>query len=493
MKLNCTAEFGTATSVTDAAMANSFAIDNPDAFRYSPALGWFRWTGKVWNQLGGDELVMEALKTYNRKALQLATGGATPAPADVYKALVRYQNAGPISNQMRLLRGTSPVHVEDVSAFDADPDLLNTQSGVVDLRTGELSDHDPGLLMTKVTRAGYNPRAEHDDWKAALTALDPMDDETRYWLRRLLGSGCSGRTPTDDLSALFQGGGANGKSTVLTACRAALGTYAGIVADDVLRATDSHPTGLTDLRGLRLALVEETPDGMKLNVQIIKKLSSGQPIRAHKMRQDNFEFMPSHTLVVATNFRPAVRETDKGTWRRLALVPFTKTYGTGAGETPVNRHLRGELESGSTGADEAILAWLVMGAREWYSVGSLTPLPAQVQAATDDWREESDGLRAFISEAMEFGAGHSVPLASVWSAFQDWQEDTSMASFRSQRTFNKALSEHDVFVSARCSKQKVGAGSSWHWVGVRLKPTVATASIDELTAAARALAERKDQ
>lgn len=485
MKLNCTAEFGSASTVTDASMARSFATDNPDAFRYSPALGWFRWTGRVWNPMLGDDAVMDALRRYNMRVLRLNAGVA----ADVYKVLVRYQNAGPISNQMRLLRGTDPVHVEDVEAFDAHPDLLNTQTGVVDLRTGELTDHDPALMMTKVTRAGYEPRAVHPDWQAALTALDEMTDETKYWLRRVLGSGCSGRTPTDDLSALFQGGGANGKSTVLTACRAALGSYAGMVADDVLKATDSHPTGLTDLRGLRLALVEETPDGMKLNVQTIKKLSSGQPIRAHKMRQDNFEFMPSHTLIVATNFRPLVRDTDKGTWRRLALVPFTKTYGTGAGETPVDRHLRGRLESGAAGADEAVLAWLVMGARDWYAKGSLTPLPAQVQAATDDWREESDGLRAFISEALEFGAGFQVPLASVWSAFQEWQEDTSMASFRSQRTFNKALSEHDVFVSARVRKER-GTGGTWLWDGVRMKPTVATASAAEFAAAARALVER---
>ena len=43
-----------------------------------------------------------------------------------------------------------------VDELDADPDLLNTPSGVVDLRTGDCQ-HDPALLMTKITSGSYRP------------------------------------------------------------------------------------------------------------------------------------------------------------------------------------------------------------------------------------------------------------------------------------------------------------------------------------------------
>ena len=40
------------------------------------------------------------------------------------------------------------------------------------------------------------------------------------------------------------------------------------------------------------------------------------------MREDFWEFTPSHLLIMVTNHRPQVRGTDEGIWRRLRLVPF---------------------------------------------------------------------------------------------------------------------------------------------------------------------------
>jgi hypothetical protein len=45
----------------------------------------------------------------------------------------------------------------DADDFDADPDLLCTSNGVVDLRTGKLMPHDPKYLMMKRTRVNYVP------------------------------------------------------------------------------------------------------------------------------------------------------------------------------------------------------------------------------------------------------------------------------------------------------------------------------------------------
>src|SRR4051794_24818351 len=58
-----------------------------------------------------------------------------------------------------LARGIVEARVED---FGAHPDLLNTPSGVVGLRPGEITTHDPDLYLTKITsgsyRPGYTPR-----------------------------------------------------------------------------------------------------------------------------------------------------------------------------------------------------------------------------------------------------------------------------------------------------------------------------------------------
>jgi hypothetical protein len=57
---------------------------------------------------------------------------------------------GAITSVRNLLQGHSSIVVNE-SDFDAHPHLLNTPAGVVDLRTGAMSDHNPLLLLRQIT------------------------------------------------------------------------------------------------------------------------------------------------------------------------------------------------------------------------------------------------------------------------------------------------------------------------------------------------------
>jgi putative DNA primase/helicase len=87
-----------------------------------------------------------------------------------------------------------------VTELDRHPDLLNTPSGVVDLRTGDLLGHDPNLLMTKIAGAEYRPGATHPDWAKALEAVP---DDTRDWLQLRLGQAITGHMTPDDVLTVF--------------------------------------------------------------------------------------------------------------------------------------------------------------------------------------------------------------------------------------------------------------------------------------------------
>jgi len=88
--------------------------------------------------------------------------------------------------------------------LDAHPDLLNVGNGVVDLRTGQLVGHDPGLLLTMHTPVRYSPDATHPDWDAALAAI-PAD--VRGWLQLRYGQGITGHMTPDDMLVVQDGGG----------------------------------------------------------------------------------------------------------------------------------------------------------------------------------------------------------------------------------------------------------------------------------------------
>jgi len=60
----------------------------------------------------------------------------------------------------------------DPLAFDKDPWFLCVGNGVVDLRSGELSEHDPGYPMLKQTDVDYHhPEASQPSLDEEMTAM----------------------------------------------------------------------------------------------------------------------------------------------------------------------------------------------------------------------------------------------------------------------------------------------------------------------------------
>src|SRR5512135_408992 len=79
----------------------------------------------------------------------------------------RFESAAGVAGALTLA-GTEPGVAVAPELLDADPWLLNCRNGTLDLRTGELRDHDPVDLITKVTAAAYDPDAPAPTWSPFL-------------------------------------------------------------------------------------------------------------------------------------------------------------------------------------------------------------------------------------------------------------------------------------------------------------------------------------
>src|SRR5699024_1894213 len=133
----------------------------------------------------------------------------------------------------------------------------------------------------------------------------------------------------DDVLPVLQGGGANGKSTIVSTLMRALGRYAVAVPERVLLANPSdHPTELMTLRGARLAVIDETPEARHLSVKRLKDVLGTDPLTARYIARDAVSWHPTHSIFHTSNYMPRVDETYHGTWRRLALVRFPYTFGS---------------------------------------------------------------------------------------------------------------------------------------------------------------------
>lgn len=366
---------------------------------WAPGLGWMTWTGQRWRSTS-EESVVEVVRLWLGKYVARHMENVfVSADRATSKAIAALESAYRLRAIAGLCRGV--LHVEP-DAFDALPDLLNTPTGIVDLRTEQLGPHDPALRLTKITGTAYVPDAEHEDWR---TALGAVRVDVADWLQIRFGQSITGYMTPDDVLLILQGGGENGKSTILNAVKTAVGAYGTYISDRVLLSDpNAHPTELMDFRGARFALTEELPDEARLNVKRLKDVVGTPTIKGRYMRQDTVEFAATHSFFLSTNPIPLVSDTDHGTWRRLALVRFPYRYRK-AHETldgPDDRRgdpgLRDRLKDGER-QREAVLRWLVKGAARWYAAG-MPAQPASVVEDTADWRANSDPIEGFWRERL---------------------------------------------------------------------------------------------
>ncbi len=452
---------------THSVLAARFANESlAGTTRWAKGLGWMRWDGRRWSRQA-DEAVVEAARLWVLRCFEVARHRMKISQGDnvTVGKWISTASASNLRAIVGLAKGIEGVHT-DAAAFDAHPDLLNVANGVVDLRGHKLLDHDPELLMTRIAHAAYRPGARHPDWDAALEAIP---DECRSWAQLRYGQATTGHMTPDDVLIVQQGAGENGKTTITGAIAKTIGDFYVLISDRVLLAhPGDHPTELMDLRGARLALVEETPEARRLSVARLKKTVGTPQISARYIRQDSVTFDATHSLFLSTNYRPIVEETDHGTWRRLKLLRFPyrwrKPYEQL--ESPTDRRgdpgLRQRLEEGAGGQHEAVLAWLVDGAVAWYALDKTMPEPPRlVEADSWAWRAESDVILAYADERLCFDADAHVMSTELLADLNEWQVAHSQRPW-GDKTLAARFGDHEEAVAHQVEKRLIRATDIMH-------------------------------
>jgi putative DNA primase/helicase len=407
-----------------------------DRLRYVPAWRrWLVWDGKRW----AHDTTGQAHRWMKAIARRLTADALAIRDKQERAAAVGQARRGESSHAVTgalTLAGTEGEVVVTPDELDADPFLLNCRNGTLDLRTGELRQHDPADLLTKLAGAACEPDARGAEFAKFLERVQP-DPGMRAYLGRLLGHALEGRAVSHILP-IFHGAGANGKGTLTGAVLAALGDYADAADPELLtaRTFDAHPTGTADLFGMRLAVLHESDHGRRLAEGTVKRLTGGDRIKARRMREDFWHFEPSHTFLMLTNHKPVVTGTDEGIWRRLRLVPWDVVIPAPERDEGLGDRLALEAD--------AVLAWLAAGYRDWRAQGLNDP--EQVVKATDAYRAESDALGRFLDQrCMRHGSAGSSELFAAYCAWckGEGEEPGTQTAF-STSLENKGFDKYQV-------------------------------------------------
>lgn len=412
---------------SDDDLALRFTSVHRDRYRYVAAWSkWLKWDGVRW----ADDrtlIVYEAARAICRGVAVEMAGQAKASPAVV--------SAKTVAAVEKLARADR-AHAATVEQWDADPWLLNTPAGIVDLRTGRMRRARPDDYMTRCTAVA--PGRGSPTWIAFLDRVTAGDAELQRFLQRVAGYALTGSTREHALFFLY-GTGGNGKGTFINTLTGILERYGAVASIDTFTASsnDRHPTDLAMLRGARLVSSQETEEGRRWAESRIKAMTGGDPITARFMRQDFFTFDPHFKLVIAGNHKPGLRNVDEALRRRMHLIPFTQTIDEEERDVRLPERLREEWPG--------ILQWMIDGCGEWQRIG-LQP-PASVMDATEEYFGAEDTLGAWIEGRCRVGSQYSAPKAALYECWKLWAEDAGERP-GSMKRFTQNL-EGRGFVSKR--------------------------------------------
>jgi putative DNA primase/helicase len=402
------------SSADDAALADRFAKRRGDDLRYVAAWSkWLHYNGKVW-KVEATHLARDLAKQLCQVAAREREGNRRIASS---KTIAGVQT---LAAAHRKIAAT-------VDQWDADPWLLNTPAGVVDLRTGETRAHRPNDHLTKITAVGAGGQCPR--WLAFLRRIFNGNAELVQYMQRVLGyclTGC-----TQEHAMFFgYGTGSNGKSVLIDTVAGILGDYHTTAPIETFAASagDRHPTEVARLCGARLVTAVETEEGRRWAETRIKTLTGGDKIAARLMRQDFFEFKPQFKLFIAGNHKPTLRTVDEAIRRRFNMLPFAVTIPVDERDPKLPERLRAEWPG--------ILQWMIDGCIAWQEQG-LAP-PKAVTDATAAYLEAQDAMAAWLDECCTCEPNASDTPSRLFSSWKAYAERTGNDA-GSTRTFGPQL------------------------------------------------------
>lgn len=393
---------------------------------------WLVWDGCRWapdHDGGMVRLFLAVMEGTARQGLEAGKGGES-----LVKYSMRCRDRAKVMSGIEMLKSVQGVTVA-AGDLDADPWLLGTPSGMIDLRTGRTIPPNKAALVTKSIACDFDPSANCPIWERVIHTAAGGDAELIRFLQTWTGYTLTGLVKEECL-AFFHGTGANAKGTYTEAIRRLLGDYA-ITAPESLFVVDRNSTATNDiarLAGCRMACAAEVEEGASFAESRLKAITSRDAITARFLHKEFFDFQPTHKLWISGNHKPCVRGVDLGIWRRIRLVPFAVTIPKEERDLDLADKLRGELPG--------ILNWALAGCLLWQREGLQTP--QCVAKATSEYQAAEDIIGQFLADCTEDAEDARTLQSSLFESYQEWGVKQGIRKLLSATMLNRKLEERGL-------------------------------------------------
>jgi len=290
--------------------------------------------------------------------------------------------------------------------WDADSDVLVCNNGALHISSGELVEHRPGHYATSAAPYEYDPDARPVVWSYFLQNTVPV---AANFLQEFAGYALTTEM-SNELAVWLFGPPGSGKSTFIAGLQAMLGHRAGILG---LADLERSRFTLADLPGKTLVVASEQPSSYLASTNTLNAIISGEPIQVERKYRDPFTVIPHAKVCWAMNELPRVADANSGLFRRVKVVTFPALA-----ENERDPKIKRAIETEGAG----ILNWALEGLRRLKERGYFE-VPAGVEDATKQFRENNDVPALFIDDRCVRGTDSEVPAAKLYREYKYWCEE----------------------------------------------------------------------
>lgn len=424
-----------------------------DLFKYNEDDKRFMfWTGKTWARGMGSFVrkyankLIEILNTEVRQTEQrldeaIRKGEESKDDVDMLKGLLKAQidNVKRVSNStgknamITELQSLHDIPVKNKD-FDRQEEYLNTDSGIVNLFTGEVYPFDRRYMLSRNTNCGVSFE-EPKTWIKFLNDIFKRDNENETqeiieFVQMALGESLTGRTNKDNMFILY-GSGSNGKSTFIKVFSDCMGDYTTSMSSEMLvskgnASVQSKEFSLDALAGKRAITTSETAEGQKLDEVYFKQMLSGEKITAQKKFGDSYDFLPTFNPWMSTNNKPIIRATDDGTWRRLRFIPFLNKFKGANKDVSMPKKLAAEKAQ--------ILGWMIKGSVKLHNEYSDNlPSPRCLDIALADYKKELDVIMAFLDDMTLPNPEMEINTQTLYREYKNWCKENGEFQYNERK------------------------------------------------------------
>ena len=398
----------------DTGNAQRFRDANAGLIHYNHVDGcWIYWDGVRWASDENGEIKRRADKMLADMAKDLKEMQDDPAYNAYKKHLSRSRSHRGKEGFIAEAR-----HLEGVPVLPSEMDragnAFNVRNCLISLKTGRTAEHDKKYMISKLAPVTYDENARCPRWDRFIEEVTCGDKSLQLYLQRMIGYCMTAYTKEQCMFFLY-GNGSNGKSVFVDTIAYMLGEYAASCQPETVMMRDRNNTARGDLarlKGARMVVTSEPNDGCRLDEGIVKQMTGGteNKLTARFLYGREFEFSPEFKIVMSTNYKPVIKGTDNGIWRRVRLIPFTAEFTKENRDPQLTEKLRRELPG--------ILNWAIAGAVGWCKEG--LPPCAIIDEAGQEYRSEMDRVQQFLDDCTERSDSGSTQASTLYKCYRAW-------------------------------------------------------------------------